>query len=68
MAFRLEKEEVCPSSPQDASSMTMVIFTLSLVERGGGDHGISCKEKKVCSSYSKDEEKDDHGYLTQQQP
>ena len=43
MAYLLDEEEVCPSSPKGARSMTMAIVTLSLVDRCGGDHGISSK-------------------------
>ena len=45
MAYLLEKEEVCLSSPKDARSMTMVFFSLSLVESCGGDHVISSRER-----------------------
>jgi len=62
MAYLLEKEQVCPTSPKDARSMTMVIFTLSLVDSCAGDHDISSTEEEVCSSYSYVDEKDDHGH------
>jgi len=39
------EEEVCPSSPKNERSMTMVIFIPSLVESCGDDHGISSRER-----------------------
>jgi len=43
MAYLQKKEEVCPSSPKNERSMTMVIFTLAPVKSCGGDHGRSSR-------------------------
>jgi len=40
------EEEVCPFSPKNGRSMTMVIFFLSSVESCGGDHGTSSRERR----------------------
>jgi hypothetical protein len=46
-------------------SLTMAIFFLCLRKSCCGGHGISSREEEVCSSYSKEEGKDDHGHLAQ---
>ena len=57
------EEGVWPSYPKKERVMTMVIFFNSSIESCGGGHGISSREEEVCSSYSNEEEKDDHGHL-----
>ena len=43
-----QEEEVCPCSPKNERSMTMVIFLLSPVESCGDCHGISPRAEEVC--------------------
>ena len=58
------EDEVCPLSPKKERSMIMVILLISSLESCRGGHGISSRAEEVCSSYSYEEEKDDHDYLS----
>ena len=61
MAYLLEKRGSALPILKKKRSMTMVIFFPYSVESCEGGHGISSREEEVCSSYSYEGEKDDHG-------
>ena len=55
MAYHLEKDEVCPSSPKKDRNMTMVIFILSPLESCEVIMACLLDKEEVCPSSPKNE-------------